>query len=60
MEEDSYLDPDDELPPFFQELCESGYFGDLQLRMKKSRSCCSPGVTGAAEAVSRTAAGVGE
>jgi hypothetical protein len=26
----AFLDPDDdELPPFFRELCESGYFGDL-------------------------------
>jgi hypothetical protein len=26
----AFLDPDDdELPPFFRDLCESGYFGDL-------------------------------
>ncbi|MER5180278.1 hypothetical protein ABT009_18210 [Streptomyces sp. NPDC002896] len=30
MEDYSYMDPDeDELPPFFRELVESGYFGDL-------------------------------
>ncbi|MFI7013015.1 hypothetical protein [Streptomyces sp. NPDC050164] len=30
MEDYSYMDPDDdEVPPFFRELCESGYFGDL-------------------------------